>query len=208
MFKRTVTIGIVGVMLAATHGGDAQAHYYMAGGYPIYHTLASGILTLASVPNPTTHPAAAVRTALIEEYQFLCLNPAGNQASTTVMLRNVTFSVSQDVAEGNWNKKKGTVTLGAVDFDLGSLTLDSNDCVNPNWIPQPDTLLVTKLQLTIEALLCDDEGVNCSDLHSKTIYHCFLEGGYHADFPGGTGLPPSGTQYTCPADQTETFHFK
>ena len=201
MFKRTFAVGIVGVVLAATFGGDALAHYYWVGGIPVYHSLGSTEATISPVPNPAAHPAKAVRTALIEEYQFLCLNPAGNQSSLSVMLRSTSATTSQDLTQGNWNKQKGTVTLPAVTFNIDFLAR-AEDCINPQWIPQPQTLLVTKLQMILETLLCDDAG-NCVDPETKVIYHCTLEGGYDS-----LHLPPAGTLYTCPADQTETFHFK
>jgi hypothetical protein len=201
MFKRTVAVGIVGVVLAATYGGDALAHYYFVGGIPVYHSLGSTELLISQVPNPAVHPARVVRTMLVEEYEFLCLNPQGNQTSLSVSLRNATATVSQDLTQGNWDKKKGTVTLAPVTFNIGFLA-NPNDCVNPNWIPLPETLLATKVTETVETLLCDDAG-NCVDPETKTIYHCTLEGGYDS-----LHLPPANTLYTCPADQTETFHFK
>jgi hypothetical protein len=201
MFKRTVAVGIVGIVLAATFGGDALAHYYFVGGVPIYHSLGSTELLISQVPNPAAHPAKVVRTMLIEEYEFVCLNPQGNQTSLSVSLRSATAVVSQDLTQGNWDKKKGTVTLAPVTFNTDFLARPE-DCVNPNWIPLPETVLATKVTETVETLLCDDAG-NCVDPETKTIYHCTLEGGYDA-----LHLPPANTLYKCPADQTETFHFK
>jgi hypothetical protein len=201
--KRAGIVAVAGLGIAV---GVAQAGWFFQSGRWYYTPDIGSEFTITRLPN--NKDAQAIWTLETGTYGFACINPAGNEASETVMVRKVMFSGVDNIPRDEIKKQKGKAFVDT-HIDTSSLGLDE-DCVNPNWHaqncgpedvaaerctevdPKGDTVLVYEFTGTFAAKTCSSE-TSCVTLAQET-YHCAL--------PPGTSplnLPdtPEEKEYTC-----------
>ena len=117
MFKRALTIGLLGVSLVTLLGTSAEAHYqgYIAG---VHVSSIECILGIQSVPNPDTHPAAVQCevTVAAQSAEILCLNPNSREVRSGRLTRRVALlgekPIDQnDITDKRRGKAEVTVTV-------------------------------------------------------------------------------------------------
>src|SRR3989304_1102961 len=132
--KRILTVALVGLVLAV---GVAQGGWFYQSGRWYYTPDIGSDVTFTNV---TGSKANVVWNLETTRYAFACKNPAGNDASETVMVREVQLGSSAQVAAAK--KKKRDLTLSThISTDSLAGPEDSIYCINPNWIPQANTVI-------------------------------------------------------------------
>ena len=192
MFKRALTIGLLGVSLVTLLGTSAEAHYqgYSAG---VHVSSIECILGIKSVPNPDTHPAAVqcvVTTALTE---ILCLNPNGREVRSGRLTRRVALVAQEAIDQRDiTDKRRGKAEVKVLVPD--DPLLNPEFCINPQWIPID--ALIRELTAVFNVYECVGPAENpclvLGTLASTVEADCILPAEFNFD-----NLPPPGTPYEC-----------
>lgn len=210
--KKAIMVGLVCAVLT-TLGATAYAGWGGCCGFFFF----GSVDTELTVKGGSSGDAFVTWTITPKEYEFLCINPANNTASTTVMLRELTLSTLEPVDQDTGRKGKPKTVTGTI----GTAVLgdDDNDCVNPNWHAQNgefcapgdgcigedlnedgvpdemDTVFVRLFDATAEIITIDPKTGTKSEFLA-TYTGCSLNGNFSAQL-----LPPEGTMYeNCEED--------
>ena len=185
-----MTGALGGLALVAMAAAVVEAGWFCTNGRWYYTPNIGSSITISALPNTTAQPATAVFSAEATRWGVACLNPANNQASETVVIRDVTVQSVANFTTPVGKKNKGKVT---VTTDVNTDALAKNEyCVNPNWNAQPATVIVYDFVGTINIYSCDKDGTNCTGLQATNVYNCTLPGSYSP-----LNLPPANTPYDC-----------
>jgi hypothetical protein len=143
MIRRAIFLSVV---LSSFLAGSAQAGFFTSGWGIVYGSIEVHA-NLKGIKNPTKKPSIVILDAILDEIEFLCLNPNGHNVApgaAGVRIVSVNNVLTNDNVEG-----KGK---GSVDFTFevpGQL-----DCVNPNWTFLPDSEVAKVILITMTWFEC------------------------------------------------------
>jgi len=184
--KRALAFGLFGLLIAAA---VAQAAWYYQNGRWYYTPDIGSTVTWSGVTGST---ANAVWSLTTTRYGFACVNPAYNEASETVMVRTVYLGSSAQVDNSGKKKRRQLTLTTDINTDHLATPADSIYCINPNWHPDPDSVLVYEFTASVKIYGCQGTNGDCSTLQSQTNYACTLPGTWSP-----LNLPPGGFDYDC-----------
>lgn len=197
MSKIITLVGAFALGLVAMVGDEAEAHLAgttKIGGYLVHVSSLGCGITVGGVPNPDQNPSALVCTATITSVEFLCINPANQQVSPGRSARRIVIIGTDEFADQNIEKKKGTGTAEAhLDTDF---LVTNQDCVNPNWAVVPESVVVLEAQVQYETVECATSECLSWVVAYREKRDCTLPPGFGID--PGEEFPAANTAYNCP----------
>jgi hypothetical protein len=204
--KKVIMIGLVCAVLVSL-GAVAYAGWGGCCGFFYY----GSIETELTVQGGSSGDAFVLWMITPKEVEVLCANPAYNDASLTVVLRQVPISTMEEIPQDDQGTgRNGKLTVSG-SVDTAGL-VDDGDCINPNWHAlngedlnndgepdEPDTVVVRVFDATAEIKVLDPKKGTTTEFRA-TYTDCILDSMYGAD-----NLPPDDEQvmYTCASETTE-----
>ena len=211
MIKRILAVGLLSIVVLATLGVEAQAHYTYVKGKLVYHSLECEEV-LKGVKNPDTNPSRVDCIVVSNVVETLCSNPAGNDVDPGNSATQVTVGGTTQLTSNNFNKQKGLATALVViplADDLGLTSATPGVCVNPNW--NLEKAVIRSATATLNAYTCgpDQECQTADDvLASITTLQCSLSDEVGFDDFDENSQPINPILFSCPDELVSTTHVK